>query len=69
LWFPAPGAGQGTPAVTGLSGGFAYVVTVTDANGCSATQTITLVNPPLFAILPNAVITNATCGCVMDRLF
>ncbi|MFH1321817.1 MAG: PKD domain-containing protein [Bacteroidota bacterium] len=44
-WSPAGGSGA---TATGLSGGILYTVTVTDANGCSATDNITLTDPPLL---------------------
>jgi gliding motility-associated-like protein len=42
-WAPAPGAGQGTPNVSGLCAGL-YVVTVKDVNGCSSNLTIPVNN-------------------------
>ncbi|HXC04193.1 MAG TPA: SprB repeat-containing protein, partial [Bacteroidia bacterium] len=40
-WSPAPGGGQSTSSVTGLSTG-AYTVHITDASGCSISNTITI---------------------------
>jgi len=50
---------QTTPTANGLCAG-TYIVTVTDANGCSGNDTITINEPSL--IVPNAVTTLATCG-------
>ncbi|MCH8319021.1 MAG: T9SS type A sorting domain-containing protein, partial [Bacteroidetes bacterium] len=61
-WVPAPGAGQGTNSVTGLSPG-TYAVTVTDSNGCDTTYIDTILAGPVgitefnnnvkFSIYPN----------------
>ena len=48
-----------TASLTGLSAG-TYEVTVTDANGCTATDDITLTSPP--AISASAVATNVSCN-------
>ncbi len=57
-WTTAP-AGDGTSAVNGLSAG-TYTVTVSDANSCSNTSTVTITEPPALAISP-ASATNVTC--------
>ncbi len=58
-WSPSGGSG---PTATGLPAGN-YVVTVTDANGCSTTASVTITQPT--AITLTAVQTNVTCnaGC------
>ncbi|MBI1838483.1 MAG: choice-of-anchor L domain-containing protein [Flavobacteriia bacterium] len=38
-WSPAPGAGQGTPNVTGLTAGVTYTVSVDDSYACILPQT------------------------------
>lgn len=50
---------QSTPVATGLSAG-TYIVTVTDVNGCTDSDTITLTEPS--AILANDLITNPNCN-------
>lgn len=52
VWVPAPGAGQGTPNPTSMCDGI-YDVTLTDANGCSLTDQVTLTNPPNYDITIN----------------
>jgi gliding motility-associated-like protein len=56
LW--APG-GETTQSINALCPG-TYTVTVTDANNCSTTQTITITEPTL--ITANEAITDANCG-------
>lgn len=51
--------GQATVQATNLCPG-TYVVVVTDANGCTATSTVTILQP--LEILANTSVTNATCG-------
>lgn len=58
-WTPAPGGGQGTTNATGLAGGTAYTVTITDGNGCTQTQTFTPVEPA--ALTTNITGTNISC--------
>ncbi|HEX8517473.1 MAG TPA: gliding motility-associated C-terminal domain-containing protein [Bacteroidia bacterium] len=58
-WSPAPGAGQGTPNVTGLCPG-SYTVTVTDANNCVILDTFTIgQSTPLIAAISSA---NISCS-------
>jgi gliding motility-associated-like protein len=64
-WTPVPPAiaGQGTANVTALSPG-TYTLTVTDANGCISSQTITITQPS--SLVPNAVPTAQTCASPCD---
>ncbi|MBX7182517.1 MAG: gliding motility-associated C-terminal domain-containing protein [Bacteroidia bacterium] len=57
-----PSSLSGTSA-TNLCAG-TYTVTATDANGCSSSQTITLIQPP--AVQVNVTVGNATCNGVCD---
>lgn len=50
--------GPTTPMITGLGAG-TYTVTVTDANGCTASQTYIVMEPPLLNV--NAVGTDVLC--------
>lgn len=50
---------QTSATATGLCAG-SYVATVTDAQGCTATQTVTITQPNLLALATNTV--SATCG-------
>jgi gliding motility-associated-like protein len=54
----APG-GQTNSTATGLSAG-GYTVTVTDANGCILTQSVTLTNPPQMTASTSVV--NVSCN-------
>ncbi len=54
------GSGTTTASISGLSAG-SYSVTVTDINGCSTIQPVTITQP-LSAILTTTVSTNAACG-------
>lgn len=58
-WSPGVIAGQGTPTATSLCAG-AYVLTVTDSLGCSRTQNISLVDPPILGA--NTTSTSPTCN-------
>jgi large repetitive protein len=58
-WTPAPGGGQGTATVTGLCAG-SYVCNVTDATGCTGSQTITITQPPAITATQSQV--NVTCN-------
>ncbi len=55
------GSGRTTAAVTGLTAG-TYTVTVTDAAGCSSTQSVTITQPTAITI--TSTITNATCRAI-----
>ncbi|MEW6468474.1 MAG: gliding motility-associated C-terminal domain-containing protein [Bacteroidota bacterium] len=55
--------GASTPGVSGLCAG-TYTVTVTDANGCTAQQIITLTDPP--AITLSNTVTPSSCNTVPD---
>ncbi len=59
VWSPAPGGGQGTAIATGLCAN-TYTVTVTDANGCTATRIYTITQPPVIALVPTQ--TNVLCN-------
>lgn len=48
-WSPEPPTGQGTNTVTGLCAG-AWSVTITDANQCDTTFTLTLTDPPALVV-------------------
>ncbi|MGQ0826764.1 MAG: gliding motility-associated C-terminal domain-containing protein [Bacteroidota bacterium] len=52
--------GQTSNSITGLTAG-SYNVTVTDANGCTATQAVGITQPA-SAIIATASSTNANCG-------
>ncbi|MCB9168957.1 MAG: gliding motility-associated C-terminal domain-containing protein [Flavobacteriales bacterium] len=62
-WSPAPGAGQGTPNVSGLCAG-GYQLTVTDSVGCDSTIAFTIAAPD--AILPNATVNPPTCAAICN---
>jgi gliding motility-associated-like protein len=49
---------------TGLCAG-SYTVTVTDANGCTATQNATIISPVVLG-LSNSAVTDASCNNVAD---
>ena len=55
-WIPPGSAG---PAVSGLTAGIEYVVTVTDGNSCTASDSVTLTDPPPV----NLVITDPAAVC------
>ncbi|NQY09600.1 MAG: gliding motility-associated C-terminal domain-containing protein [Flavobacteriales bacterium] len=63
-WNPAGGNPTGlvgpTHQGTGLSGGVLYTAIVTDANGCSISQDITLVDPPAVVLVMSG--SDPTCG-------
>lgn len=56
LWMPT---GQTTPVATGLCPNITYTVTVTDANGCTATNTVTI----LQTIIINITTSSTTLSC------
>ena len=58
-WTPAPGGGQGTANPFGMCAGI-YDVTLTDDNGCSLDDQITLDNPPQYDV--TAAQTNLQCA-------
>lgn len=59
VWSPAPGSGQGTPNISGLTA-TTYNVTVTDANLCPATANGIVSQPTaVVATVPNS--TNILC--------
>ncbi|MFI5150587.1 MAG: PKD domain-containing protein [Bacteroidia bacterium] len=49
LWSPAPGGGQGTASVTGLSAG-TYTCMVTDSAGCNTILPVTLTQPTAVSV-------------------
>ena len=51
LWTPNPINGQGNNAITGLYAG-AWTVIITDANGCHGTNTVNILQPDPFVIIP-----------------
>ena len=58
-WNPAAGA---TPTPTGLSAGV-YNLTVTDANGCTGTTSVTIAQPPVLTVTAAGVATHCNAGC------
>jgi hypothetical protein len=58
-WSPGTPTGDGTTSVTGLNAG-TYTITVTDANGCAATQSFTVTQPSVIVVTP-ASQTNVSC--------
>jgi gliding motility-associated-like protein len=62
-WTPAPAFPQTTATASGLNAN-TYIVTMTDANGCTATQTVTLINPVSLTI--SDVPTPASCNTISD---
>jgi gliding motility-associated-like protein len=50
---------QNTQSISNLCAG-QYIVTVTDANNCTITDTVVITEP--FAIIPNETLTNPGCG-------
>jgi gliding motility-associated-like protein len=63
VWSPAPAAGQTTATVTGLNAN-TYNVIVTDANGCTASQSMILTNPTSLVISSTA--TSSSCNTTAD---
>ena len=49
-WTPGNPTGDGTLSVSGLSGGVTYTVTVTDANGCTATRNFPITQPTAISL-------------------
>jgi len=62
-WTPTPALGQTTGTAINLDAN-TYVVTVTDTNGCVATQTITLVNPVSLTI--SSTFVPSSCNTIPD---
>lgn len=61
-WVPG---GQTSPGINGLCPGN-YTVTVTDDNGCSAQQTITITQPQALTATTNAIA--ASCGTICNGI-
>ena len=59
-WTPGNPTGDGTPSVTGLSAG-TWTCTVTDANGCTASQNFTITQPTAL-VLTAASQTDVACN-------
>ncbi|MCX6294528.1 MAG: gliding motility-associated C-terminal domain-containing protein [Bacteroidetes bacterium] len=62
-WTPAPAFPQTTATAINLDAN-TYIVTVTDANGCAATQSVTLINPVSLTISSTSV--NSSCNTTPD---
>ncbi|MBC7861633.1 MAG: gliding motility-associated C-terminal domain-containing protein [Bacteroidia bacterium] len=62
-WLPNPPATSTTFSSANIPAG-AYTVTVTDANGCTSTQSDTLFDPPTLVL--SGVVTDASCSTVPD---
>ena len=58
VWLPSPGSGGTTPTPSDMCADD-YIVNVTDANGCTASGSITLNSPPEYEI--TSVVTNLAC--------
>ena len=58
-WTPGTPTGDGTVTVTGLTAG-TWTCTVTDANGCTTTQTFTITEAPAMAVVSSQ--TNISCN-------
>jgi hypothetical protein len=58
-WTPGNPVGDGTKTITGLAEG-SYTCTITDANACTATQTVTITQP-VAALSASLVSTNVAC--------
>jgi hypothetical protein len=59
-WTPGNPTGDGTTSVTGLTAQV-YTCTVTDANGCSASQTFNITQPA-SALATSTAVTNVLCN-------
>ena len=62
-WTPAPAFPQTTAIASGLNAN-TYIVTLTDGNGCTATQTVTLINPVSLTI--SDIATPSSCNTTPD---
>jgi gliding motility-associated-like protein len=62
LWTPAPGAGQGTPSVTGLPIG-TYTCVVTDSAGCKNQATVTIDQPTKLTVQAGPPVTLCIGQC------
>jgi len=62
-WTPAPALGQNTATVNGLDAN-TFIVTITDANGCSASQSITLTSPAALTI--SSTFVPSSCNTIPD---
>lgn len=62
-WSPEPGAGQGTPNVSGLCPGI-WTLQITDAAQCDTVLQINITSPPV--IVPNGSSTDETCNGPCD---
>jgi gliding motility-associated-like protein len=62
-WTPGNPTGQGTGSISNLCPG-TYTLSVHDANGCNASTSVTITQPPL--LVPNASATNQSCAGVCD---
>jgi hypothetical protein len=58
-WTPGNPTGDGTVDVTGLTAG-TWTCTVTDANGCTSTQTFSITQPPALSVVSSQ--TNISCN-------
>ena len=59
-WTPGTPTGDGTVSITGLTAQN-YTCTVTDANGCIATQAFTVTQPPAISVTASSQ-TNVSCN-------
>ncbi|MBS1582429.1 MAG: gliding motility-associated C-terminal domain-containing protein, partial [Bacteroidetes bacterium] len=62
-WSPAPGAGQGTPHVTGLCPG-PYDILVHDLGGCDTTFSVLITAPDTITV--DAVVSDISCNGLCD---
>ena len=65
LTYTWPTAGVTGPTATGLAAGIEYLVTVSDSNSCTASDSITLTDPPLLDVSIVSS-TNPTCSGFSD---
>ena len=62
-WTPGSPSGDGTSSIINLCPN-TYTVTVTDFNGCTNSQSVTITQPPVLSA--GATFTNVTCNGVCD---